>query len=226
MGYQPKATETQYSSKRSARAERRRPFSSRGNARGGGLAGGRLKPEIKVTVGGDIPPSLGVDFVTFEDLREFLLAYSEYEQHMHIINQDGGDRVLARRRELVDTATLMMVADEFYDGKPWVDLSEAELMRGLERFAGIDLQSTSDEDFCREIFRVLKRDASVSVDRKGFMQSRALRKKIADIGLTEVVKPDSRKYTIKHGKVLVEVMVGGIEPPRGEKEDAFQSRNA
>ena len=30
----------------------------------------------------------------------------------------------------------MMVADEFYDGKPRVDLSEEELMQGLKRFAG------------------------------------------------------------------------------------------
>ena len=60
---------------------------------------------------GDRPPRLGVDVVTFEDMHEFLVAYSEYEQQMHITNQDGRDRVLARRRELVDLATKMMVAD-------------------------------------------------------------------------------------------------------------------
>ena len=47
-------------------------------------------------------------------MREFLVAYSEYEQQLHITNQDGGDRMLARRRELVDSATQIMVADEFY----------------------------------------------------------------------------------------------------------------
>ena len=41
------------------------------------------------------------------------LAYSEYEQRMHITNQDGGDRALARRRDLADMATQMMVVDEF-----------------------------------------------------------------------------------------------------------------
>ena len=87
-----------------------------GNPRGGGRAGGRLKSEIKVTIGGDRAPRLGDDVVTFENMREFLVAYSGYEQQMHIINQDGGDRILARRRELVDSATQMMVADEFYDG--------------------------------------------------------------------------------------------------------------
>ena len=56
-------------------------------------------------------------------MREILVACSEYEQQMHITNQDGADRMLAKRRELVDSATQMMVADElFYDGKPWVDL--------------------------------------------------------------------------------------------------------
>ena len=47
---------------------------------------------------------------------------------MHITNQGGRDRVLARRRELGDSAIQMMAADEFYDDKPWVDLSEEELM--------------------------------------------------------------------------------------------------
>ena len=66
---------------------------------------------------------------------------------MHVANEDGGDRVLARRRELVDSVTQMMVAEEFYDGKPWIDLSELELRKGLEKFAGVDVQQTSDVDF-------------------------------------------------------------------------------
>ena len=46
---------------------------------------------------------------------------------MHVANEDGRDRVLARRREIVDSATQIMVADEIYDGKPWIYLSELEL---------------------------------------------------------------------------------------------------
>ena len=118
-----------------------------GNPRGKGRGRGRLKPQVKVTIGGNRLPRLGGDVVTFEDMCEILVAYSEYEHQMHITNQDGGDRVLARRRELVDSATQMMVADEFYDGKPRVNLSEGELMHGLKRFAGVDIQQTSDEDF-------------------------------------------------------------------------------
>ena len=108
-----------------------------------------VKPEIEVTIGGDRPSRFGGDVVTFEDICEsFIVAYSEYEQQMRITNQDGGDQVPARRRALVDLATQMMVADEFYDGKPWVDFSEEEkLMQGLERFAGVDMHETSDEDF-------------------------------------------------------------------------------
>ena len=49
-----------------------------------------------------------------------------YEQQMHVSNEDRGGRVLARRRELVYSTTQMMVADEFYDAKPWIDLSEQE----------------------------------------------------------------------------------------------------
>ena len=61
---------------------------------------------------------MGGDVVTFEDMRELFVSYLEYEQQMHVANEDGVDSVLARRRELVDSATQMMVADEFYDGKP------------------------------------------------------------------------------------------------------------
>ena len=56
---------------------------------------------------------------------------------MHITNQDGGDGALARRRELADSATQMMVADEFHYVKPWVDLSEEELMQGLKGFLAL-----------------------------------------------------------------------------------------
>ena len=85
--------------------------------------------------------------------------------------------MLARWGELVDSATQMMVADELYGGKPWTDLSEQELKKGLEAFADVDEKQTSDVDFCRQIFRVLKMDASVPVDSRVFMQKRALRKK-------------------------------------------------
>ena len=83
------------------------PVSS-GSQRGGGRNGGRLKPDVKVTIGGDKSPRLGGAVVTFEDMHEFLVAYLEYEQQMHVANEDGGDRVLGRRRELVDSSTQMM----------------------------------------------------------------------------------------------------------------------
>ena len=68
-----------------------------GSHRGEGRAGGRLKPDVKVTIEGDKPPRSGEDVITFEDMREFLAAYLEYEQQMRVANEDGGDRVLARR---------------------------------------------------------------------------------------------------------------------------------
>ena len=103
-----------------------------GSQRGGGRAGGRLKPDVKVTVGVDRPPRLGGDVVTVEVMREFLVAYLEYEQQMHVANEDGGDRALARSRELVDSVSQMIV-DEFYDGKPCIDLSDQELKKGSKR---------------------------------------------------------------------------------------------
>ena len=50
-----------------------------GDPRDGNRAGGRLKPEMKVTIGGDRLLRLGGEVVTFEDMRGFLVAYSEYE---------------------------------------------------------------------------------------------------------------------------------------------------
>ena len=105
-----------------------------------------------------------------------------------------------------------MVADEFYDGKPLVDLSEEDLMQGLKIFAGVDMQQTSDEDFFRQIFRVLKMTASVPIDSRVFLQKCALRKYLSDNGITEVVRPDGQQDTLEHGKVLVEAIPVGIEP--------------
>ena len=85
-------------------------------------------------------------------------------------------------------------------------------MQGLKRFAGIDIQQTSDEDFGRQITRVLKMDASVPVDSRVYMQQCALRIYLADRRLMEVVRPDGRQYTLKHVKVLVEAIAAGIEP--------------
>ena len=55
-------------------------------------------------------------------------------------------------------------------------------------------------------------DASVPGDSRVFMQKRALRKYLADSGLTDVVKLGGRQYTLNHSKVLVEAMSAGIEP--------------
>ena len=153
MAHQPKSTEDP-SAARGAQAPGDGGVhpASWGNPRGGGRAGGGLTPEVKVAVREDRQPRLGGD-ATFEDMRGNFVVYSEYEQQMRITHQDGGDRVLARRRELVDSATQMMVADEFYYGKPWVDLSEEELMQALKRFAGVDIQQTGGEN-CRQVFRV------------------------------------------------------------------------
>ena len=54
--------------------------------RGGSRAGGRLNPDVNLTIGGDRPPRLGGDVVTFNNIREFLAAFSEYEHWMHVAN--------------------------------------------------------------------------------------------------------------------------------------------
>ena len=79
-------------------------------------------------------------------------------------------------------------------------------------FAGNDVQQTIDVDFCRQTFRVLKMNAIGPVDSRMFMQNRAMRKYLADRGLTAVSKPGGRLYTPKHSKVLLEAIAAGIEP--------------
>ena len=58
---------------------------------------------------------------------------------------------------------------------------------------------------------MLKMDASVPVDSRVFMKTRALRKYL-DLGLTDVVKPGGRQYTLTNGKVLLEAIAAGLEP--------------
>ena len=72
-----------------------------------------------MTIGGYRPPTyrLGGNVVTFYDMRKFLVAYLEYDHQLNVADEDGVDWVLARIRELVDSATQMMVADD-NDGKP------------------------------------------------------------------------------------------------------------
>ena len=106
----------------------------------------------------------------------------------------------------------MMVADEFHDGKPWIHLTEKELKKELETFAGLDVQQTSDVGFPRQIFRVLKMDASVPVVSRVFMQKRVLLNNLADSKLPDVVNSCGRQYTLKHANVLVEAISAGIKP--------------
>ena len=76
-------------------------------------------------------------------------------------------------------------------------------MQWLKTLAAVHMQQSRAEKVRRQIFRVLKMDASVTAGDRVSMQKRALRKYHAHSGLTEVVKPDGRQYTLKHGKVLV-----------------------
>ena len=66
--------------------------------------------------------------------------------------------------------------------------------------------------------------ASALVDCRVFMQDRALRKYFVDSGLTDVVKPGGRQYTLKHGKVMVEVMAAGIEALEFRSENGKEIR--
>ena len=177
--------------------------------RGEGRSGGRLKPDVKVTIGGDPPPRLGGHVFTFADMPEFLVVYLEYELLIRVANEDGRDMVLARRRELVDLATQMMVAEEFNNRKVWIDLSEQELKKRLETFAGVDMKETSDVEFSRQIIRVLKTHLSVPVGSMVFMQKRALLNHLTDSGLSYVVKRGGRQTK---RRVLVEAIAAEIEP--------------
>ena len=105
---------------------------------------------------------------------------------MNVASEDGRDRVLTRRRELADSATQILAADEVYDVKQCIDLPELDLQEGLETLSGGDIQQTSHVDHFRQIFCVLKMDSTVPLESTVLMQQRAQRKYLADCGLTDV----------------------------------------
>ena len=74
------------------------------------------------------------------------------------------------------------------------------------------MQKTSDVEFWRQIVRVLKVDASVPVGSRVFMSKRALNKYLVDSGLTDMVRPGSAQYTLRHGEMLVEPKAVVMEP--------------
>ena len=82
-------------------------------------------------------------------MREFRIAYSEYEQQMHIANQDGRARVLARGRELQDYATQMMVVDESTMASPGSTSPKRTSCNGSKFVYCVDVKQTSDADVCR-----------------------------------------------------------------------------
>ena len=55
-------------------------------------------------------------------------------------------------------------------------------------------------------------DASVQEDSRVFMQNRGPGKYLADSRVKKVVKPDGLQCTLKHGRMLIEEILAGIEP--------------
>lgn len=82
--------------------------------------------------------------------------------------------MLAGMRGPVDSAT-RMVAGEVYDGRPLFDLIKEDLIQGLKSFADVDVQQTTDEEFDRQLFRLLKVGASGPVGGSVFIHQHARR---------------------------------------------------
>ena len=80
--------------------------------------------------------------------KPFLPA-PDYEQQIRITYAYGGDQVMAGRRELHDSDTHVMVADEVYNDRDTDDLLAAELTKARKSFAAVDVHLSSDEGFHR-----------------------------------------------------------------------------
>ena len=93
-------------------------------------------------------PRCFVVSLPFSNFVKLSLPVPEYEQQMGIIFEYGGNKVLAGKRELLDSETHVMVAVKFYDDKATVDLSGEEVTKALQPFAAVDVLLTSDEVFC------------------------------------------------------------------------------
>ena len=135
--------------------ERWRP--SRRPAEAGGQGDNRRRQETGCRL-----PKLGSHVVTFEPFARILccLLVRAVDAYQKPRWRRPGAPEEGRAGTFDDPNDC--AADEFYDGKPWVDLSVEERMQGLKTFAGVDMQQTSDDDFCRHIFRVLKMDVVCS----------------------------------------------------------------
>ena len=115
-----------------------------------------------------------------------------------------------QRRELVDSATQTMVADEFYQA-----LDRSLRAGAKKRARNLCWRWCAADACCRFLppdIPCAEMDASVLVDSRVSMQKRSLQKYLADSGLKDVVKPGRRQYTLKHGKVLAEAIAAVIEP--------------
>ena len=160
----------------------------RGNHRGRDRAGGRLKAEVKVSTGGESPTSVGWGMMLLpsKQCANFLLPAL-------VRAADAYYKTRWRRRGAPQQAGAGRFSDPTNGGWPSVDHSEEELMQGLETLVGVDVQWTSDEDFCRQLFRFPKINVSVPVDSTMSMQKRGRG------GLTEVLKPDNRQWRADGG---------------------------
>ena len=88
-----------------------------------------------------------VVLLPFSNIVKLFLPVPNYEQQMRIIFEYGGDMMLAEKRDILDSETHVMVADEVYDDKATVGLSDEEPKKALKPFAAVDALLTSDEVF-------------------------------------------------------------------------------
>ena len=119
--------------------------------------------QVKTTVAGVRPPRLSHDTPLPMQVAAFCRAYKEYRQSIKIANEDGEGRTPACVGELVPNSVQEFVCFKYYRGKPRDNLTDEELLKGLEKMAGIDEVVIEARKFKQDMFRILQMDRKLPV---------------------------------------------------------------
>ena len=73
------------------------------------------------------------------------------------------ERSKAGLRELVTSTVLRMIARKYHKGKNETELTEKEVREGLMKLGGMEERAMDEEDFQREIRKILRMDRRKTV---------------------------------------------------------------
>ena len=166
---------------------------------------------VKTTVAGVRPPRLCHDNPLPMQVAVFCRAYKEYRRSIEIANEDGESRTPACVRELVPNSVQEFVCFKYYRGKPRDNLTDDELLKGLEKMAGIDEVVIEARKFKQDMFRILQMDPKLPVQARVQHVQQSLIAYLTNNELADTVRPRGR-WLAGWGKIVVDAILYGVAP--------------